>query len=438
MSDATVDARALAAQVTTARLARARHAGCRPRGGARRSASHARYRRRARSPSARCAASIATRPSCAAAHPAAEVPRAARARAPVGGAVRARGCAHARLCRGRCGREHREGRRAAPRGSSMRCCAAICASASRWRPKSRAVPAARHAAPVWLAERLREDWPERWTHFLAACDAQAPMWLRVNARHATAEDYVATAARGGNRGGRRAARAAGRAAEHAVRRRRAAGIRGRLGVGAGSRRAMRRISLGPRAGPAGARRLRGSRRKDRAHRGARARARAAGRGRHRSQAPRARAREPGARRARRPSSCTAMRRPRGAGGTACRSTAFCSTHPARRSASSAAIPTSACAAPRRISPSCRALQTAPARRRVRHARARGPPGVCHLHADTKREWRSDPGVSRAHRRCGRRAGRGVGRDGRVSARPTRSAGRSSPVRRVPTASIMLP
>ncbi len=53
-------------------------------------------------------------------------------------------------------------------------------------------PAARHAAPEWLAERVREDWPERWTDILAACDAQAPMWLRVNARHGTAQDYVAT------------------------------------------------------------------------------------------------------------------------------------------------------------------------------------------------------------------------------------------------------
>ncbi len=53
-------------------------------------------------------------------------------------------------------------------------------------------PAARYAAPEWLAQRLREDWPERWTDILGACDAQAPMWLRVNARHGTAADYVAT------------------------------------------------------------------------------------------------------------------------------------------------------------------------------------------------------------------------------------------------------
>ena len=52
-------------------------------------------------------------------------------------------------------------------------------------------PAARYAAPQWLAARLREDWPDHWTDILAASDAQAPMWLRVNARRATAADYVA-------------------------------------------------------------------------------------------------------------------------------------------------------------------------------------------------------------------------------------------------------
>jgi 16S rRNA (cytosine967-C5)-methyltransferase len=52
-------------------------------------------------------------------------------------------------------------------------------------------PATRHASPVWLADRLRADWPVRWTQLLAAGDAHAPMWLRVNSRHATAGDYLA-------------------------------------------------------------------------------------------------------------------------------------------------------------------------------------------------------------------------------------------------------
>jgi len=51
-------------------------------------------------------------------------------------------------------------------------------------------PATRHAAPIWLADRLRADWPVRWTQLLAASDAQAPMWLRVNSRLATTADYL--------------------------------------------------------------------------------------------------------------------------------------------------------------------------------------------------------------------------------------------------------
>ncbi len=51
-------------------------------------------------------------------------------------------------------------------------------------------PATRHAAPVWLADRLRADWPVRWTQLLAAADTQAPMWLRVNARLATTAGYL--------------------------------------------------------------------------------------------------------------------------------------------------------------------------------------------------------------------------------------------------------
>jgi 16S rRNA (cytosine967-C5)-methyltransferase len=53
-------------------------------------------------------------------------------------------------------------------------------------------PATRHAAPIWLADRLRADWPVRWTQLLAAGDTQAPMWLRVNAQQSTTADYLAT------------------------------------------------------------------------------------------------------------------------------------------------------------------------------------------------------------------------------------------------------
>jgi 16S rRNA (cytosine967-C5)-methyltransferase len=51
-------------------------------------------------------------------------------------------------------------------------------------------PASRHAAPVWLADRLRADWPIRWTQLLAAADSHAPMWLRVDTRRIAADGYV--------------------------------------------------------------------------------------------------------------------------------------------------------------------------------------------------------------------------------------------------------
>jgi len=53
-------------------------------------------------------------------------------------------------------------------------------------------PATRHAAPVWLADRLRADWPIRWTQLLAAGDTQAPMWLRVNVQRSTTAEYLDT------------------------------------------------------------------------------------------------------------------------------------------------------------------------------------------------------------------------------------------------------
>jgi 16S rRNA (cytosine967-C5)-methyltransferase len=53
-------------------------------------------------------------------------------------------------------------------------------------------PAARNASPAWLAERLRSDWPERWTELLAALDARAPMWLRADGRRTSADGYVET------------------------------------------------------------------------------------------------------------------------------------------------------------------------------------------------------------------------------------------------------
>jgi 16S rRNA (cytosine967-C5)-methyltransferase len=51
-------------------------------------------------------------------------------------------------------------------------------------------PATRHAAPIWLADRFRADWPVRWTQLLAASDSHAPMWLRVNSRLRTTAEYL--------------------------------------------------------------------------------------------------------------------------------------------------------------------------------------------------------------------------------------------------------
>ena len=51
-------------------------------------------------------------------------------------------------------------------------------------------PATRHASPIWLADRLRADWPVRWTQLLAAGDTHPPMWLRVNKQGATTEQYL--------------------------------------------------------------------------------------------------------------------------------------------------------------------------------------------------------------------------------------------------------
>ena len=51
-------------------------------------------------------------------------------------------------------------RRTAP-ASSTRCCAASCASATRWSTLRLADPLARYNHPAWWLDRLRADWPER-------------------------------------------------------------------------------------------------------------------------------------------------------------------------------------------------------------------------------------------------------------------------------------
>jgi 16S rRNA (cytosine967-C5)-methyltransferase len=44
--------------------------------------------------------------------------------------------------------------------------------------------------PLWWIERVRQDWPAQWRELLAADDAAPPMVLRINARRASAAEYV--------------------------------------------------------------------------------------------------------------------------------------------------------------------------------------------------------------------------------------------------------
>ncbi len=47
-----------------------------------------------------------------------------------------------------------------------------------------------HNHPQWLLDALAADWPDDWRNIVSANNARAPMWLRVNARHGTAADYI--------------------------------------------------------------------------------------------------------------------------------------------------------------------------------------------------------------------------------------------------------
>jgi 16S rRNA (cytosine967-C5)-methyltransferase len=52
-------------------------------------------------------------------------------------------------------------------------------------------PVAAFNHPAWWIKRLRRDWPNQWQSILQANNQRGPMTLRVNARHGTAEGYVA-------------------------------------------------------------------------------------------------------------------------------------------------------------------------------------------------------------------------------------------------------
>src|SRR5690606_19141852 len=51
--------------------------------------------------------------------------------------------------------------------------------------------------PAWLLDALRQDWPDAVDDILAASAQTAPMWLRVNRRRGTPDDYRARLAEAG-------------------------------------------------------------------------------------------------------------------------------------------------------------------------------------------------------------------------------------------------
>jgi 16S rRNA (cytosine967-C5)-methyltransferase len=53
------------------------------------------------------------------------------------------------------------------------------------------LPQARYAHPGWLLEALEREWPQEWQLIVAAGNSEPPMWLRVNRRHGSRDDYRA-------------------------------------------------------------------------------------------------------------------------------------------------------------------------------------------------------------------------------------------------------
>ena len=54
-----------------------------------------------------------------------------------------------------------------------------------------AVPSALFSHPDWLLERLRREWPNDWRAVIDASNELPPMWLRVNRRKGSRDDYLA-------------------------------------------------------------------------------------------------------------------------------------------------------------------------------------------------------------------------------------------------------
>jgi 16S rRNA (cytosine967-C5)-methyltransferase len=58
-------------------------------------------------------------------------------------------------------------------------------------------PEAKHAHPAWLLEALEREWPRDWPMMVAAGNSEPPMWLRVNRRRASRDEYQARLAEAG-------------------------------------------------------------------------------------------------------------------------------------------------------------------------------------------------------------------------------------------------
>ena len=60
---------------------------------------------------------------------------------------------------------------------------------------------ARYDHPQWLLDAFGRDWPDDWQAIATANNSRAPMWLRVNCRQGSAEDYLEDLRRQGIEGG---------------------------------------------------------------------------------------------------------------------------------------------------------------------------------------------------------------------------------------------
>lgn len=59
------------------------------------------------------------------------------------------------------------------------------------RQQARSKETASYSFPKWLLNFLKGNWPDRWRDIAAASNQRPPMWLRVNQRHGSVEDYRA-------------------------------------------------------------------------------------------------------------------------------------------------------------------------------------------------------------------------------------------------------